>query len=138
MTKPTDLYEKLTQQVSAIGSDLQSMKLTMVQESSIAKDIAETAAKVATELAQKTADSVLLFGKDIEYIKNDVREIKITMKEMSSSAITRQEHQEVVDVQKDHETRTRNLEESKWKAIGSASVVTGILTLIGSYIINKI
>ena len=106
----------------------------------VARDVAqratETAAKVA-EIAQKTNEAILIFGKDMEYLKKDVAEIKIKLDEKYT---TIEEHLEVVNIQKDHESRVRLLEGfrdtpmGKMLAMGSLSgLVVGALLLVISH-----
>jgi len=96
---------------------------------------------------QKDHDSIVTLVADVKSIKDSLKEtrdsqekfhieVKESFKELKDGFVTRSEYVEVCKIQTDHETRTRNLEESKWKTVGVASTITGILSIAGGYILN--
>ncbi len=52
--------------------------------------------------------------------------------------VTQTQHAELVKTTGDHETRVRILEESRWKVVGATGVVTGLLSVLGTYIVQTL
>ena len=119
---------------AATAADVASNAVKVAQ--GVAQAASETASRVA-ELATKTSESVLLFGQDISYIKKDISEIKSDLKEINSKYISQQQHQELVNISSDHETRIRGNEKmltqiATWGTVGMVAI--GIIeTLITRY-----
>lgn len=82
------------------------------------KDLAVDAAALVKTTAEATATSL-----NIQYIQRDILEIKTTLKEMSTIYVKRDEHDEVLKIQGDHETRTRSLEKGQTQIMTYGSVL---------------
>lgn len=95
---------------------------------SITDEAAKAAALVKTTV-ESTATALY-----IQQIQKDVLEIKISLKELSSNSVSRAEYNELVKIQVDHETRTRNIEQNMWKWIGISSGMSAILATIIPFI----
>lgn len=88
-------------------------------------------ALVTAATAAATAAAAAIVGKDIEYIKRDIGEIKTTLKEQTSMFISQSEHAEVLKTQSDHEDRLRSIEKYMWLAIGGLYVIN---IVVGIYV----
>jgi hypothetical protein len=83
------------------------------------------------ESQNQLATTVAVMGNDISTIKQGIGEIKITMQALASSSVNRQEHSEVVEIQKDHEVRTRSLEKTQTQILTFGTVGMMALTVLG-------
>ncbi len=68
-------------------------------------------ATAAALVAKDTAVSMALMGNDISNIKDDIKDIKISMKEIGTRFVTTTEFAEHIKADEDHETRIRALED---------------------------
>ncbi len=57
---------------------------------------------------------------------------------MSNGYVTRMDFDEHLKADADHENRLRVLEESRWKVVAITGVITGFLSVAGSYILSMI
>ena len=86
---------------------------------------------ITAATAAATAAAAALVGKDIEYIKRDIGEIKTSLKEQSCMFISQTEHADVLKTVGDHEARLRSIERYTWLAIGGLYVIN---IIIGIYL----
>ena len=82
------------------------------------------------EAQNKLEQSFALMGNDLGYIKRDISEIKTTLKELGTTFVTRPEHVDVLNVQKDHEARVRGIEDILQDYALVKKIVFGAVTLI--------
>src|SRR5258708_15781791 len=118
-----------------------TMETVQIEASNAAKvisDAATAAALAVTNTASAAAMANIGVNKDIEFIKGNLSEIKETLKELSGYYATKTDVIEIGKIQVDHEARLRNMEQSIWKFIGTASAVSGLLAIFGSYLLKFI
>lgn len=71
----------------------------------------------------------------LAYIRRDIDEIKISVKELGGRYVTMTDYQDHLKTSDDHEQRIRELEEERWKVVGASSIISalgsgGLITLL--------
>ena len=89
---------------------------------------------VTAATAAATSAAAALVGKDIEYIKRDIGDIKQALKEQNNIFVSQQEHGELSKKVDDHEQRIRIMERYVWIAIGGGYIINMV---IGFYLLYK-
>lgn len=97
----------------------------------VVSDAAYAAAKVSSESATNATVTV-----DIAYIRRDIGELKTAVRELGGQFPTKAEFVELVKSGADREVRIRSLEQNQWKAIGMASVVSAVLSIVIAYLLK--
>lgn len=97
-----------------------------------AADVANTAVKVATDLASKTAESNGVINTNMEWIKKSLSSIETKLETMDKAFVTASQHTEVCNKVSDHETRLNTLETSNTRTTVLLSIGIGILTILVS------
>lgn len=72
------------------------------------------------------------------YIRRDLLTISNKLEGISSNFVTISDFTEHLRADADHEARIRVLEQAMWKYIGWASAVAAAISLVGSYVLQKI
>ncbi len=80
--------------------------------------------------SQQMGDTIAVMRTNIDYIKRDIGEIKDSIKNMGNVFVSRAEFLEVTTIQKDHETRTRDLEDTIQDYPLVKKIVFGAVTVI--------
>lgn len=73
----------------------------------------------------------------LSYIRRDVDEIKIILKDIKSDYVTRDDFAEHAKIVQDHEIRIRTLEKNMWKWVGASSAISALLALLIQFIFVK-
>lgn len=97
-----------------------------------AAEVANTAVKVATDLASKTAESNGIINTNMEWIKKSLSGIEIKLETMDKAFVTSSQHVELCSKVSDHETRLNTLETSHTRTTVLVSIGIGILTILVS------
>lgn len=97
-----------------------------------AADVANTAVKVASDLASKTAESNGIINTNMEWIKKSLSGIEVKLETMDKAFVTASQHTELTNKVTDHETRINALETSHTRTTVLVSIGIGILTILVS------
>lgn len=100
-----------------------------------AADVANTAVKVATDLASKTAESNGIINTNMEWIKKSLSGIETKLETMDKAFVTAAQHQEVLVAIANQELRISTLQSNNTRLTVLLSVGTGILTLLISLLV---
>lgn len=149
---------KLTLEQSAVTerkalevSDLAKAKAAEVSSMAIAKalDVSTLAATKAADAASAAAAIAISTGKDLEYMKKEISDTRADVKEikdrLDNKFVTKPDHDEVVRVQREHDTEIKTLEtfrdtlSGKMWGIGiMAGFGSGILMLVVQYVLSHL
>lgn len=104
----------------------------------VIKSAAEEAAKVLAVASTQSNTQNAVMGADITRIKEDIKEIKDNMKDVSKQYVTLGDFSEAQKAALDRETRLRVLEQNMWRQVGMSSVIASVIAVIITIVIKVI
>jgi len=129
--------QQLKNEIAQASQDAIKLIASAAQDASklIAQSATEARSVVVSNATNAANDNTAL---NIQYIQKDIREIQLSLKEVSEKAITRSEHKEVVDDVADHEIRIRKMEDVVSDVATIKRLVYGCVALILTAVIVAI
>lgn len=107
-------------------------------DSSIAARAAAQASEnavVAAKAATDSATMIAVVANDVSWIKGSLKNIEVTLNDMSKAFVTAAQHSEVCKKLEEHETRLNGLSNSNTRQTAILSIGTGLVALLVSIII---
>jgi hypothetical protein len=103
-----------------------------------ATEVANTAVKVASDLASKTAESNGIINTNMEWIKKSLSGIETKLETMDKAFVTASQHTELCNKVADHEVRINSLETNHTRTTVLLSIGIGILGILVSILVYHI
>lgn len=100
------------------------------ETASKAADLATSTSNTAVVLATKTAESMAIISTDISWMKQSLKGIEVTLKEMSGVYVTTSNFMELEKSTEDKEIRLRTLERNTNVWVGGLAVLTFAIPIL--------